>query len=450
MPTYANMQIPFLGGGPTIAEQILQGLHEGATEKLQQQQLDLEKQRVSNETMRGNILNQLTQAQLKHETLQNAYEEETDPTKKQQLLNDLTESTMALGMKKHIAKYVGFDLDGIEKGAEQDQAQPKPKAGEPQPPSMFEKELQKTKEKLGALAPGDEGQIDDAIRRTKESFLNTGKLDTSHITSAIGAINTRRAEMERAKLENTDFKTWHDRYVQEHGGKEPDTAALEHWHSLGAHVGAEAKLEVNNKEMYDTKTNSIVQMNSGEINDANKKESGRFIAYTPLVQNTLKAQSNVNDIRDGIAMMRKAINAPDFKLSAGARALMALANKLPGSALETVRSGLAAEHLSDSDQNYVIAHATLVDRSFSLKGLQSQGGGGSDSQREAIAAMVPGFATADRAMAEKYLKTLENNIRNVEKAYPKIGSSKTSALEEAGGGVTAEDLLKKYPPAAKP
>src|SRR6266576_5229566 len=152
MPTYANMQIPFLGGGPTIAEQILQGLHEGATEKLQQQQLGLEKQRVGNETMRGNILNQLTQAQIKHEALQNAFEEETDPIKKQSLLNELNESTMALGMKKHIAKYVGFDLDGIEKGAEHDQAQPKPKAGEPQPPSQFEKEIQKTKKKVGALA----------------------------------------------------------------------------------------------------------------------------------------------------------------------------------------------------------------------------------------------------------------------------------------------------------
>src|SRR6266550_352557 len=308
MPTYANLNIPFLGGGPTIAEQILQGLHEGATEHLQQQQLGLEKQRVSNETMRGNILNQLTQAQLKHETLQNAFEEETEPTKKQSLLNELTESTMQLGMKKHIAKYVGFDLDGIEKGAEQDQAQPKAKAGEPQPPSMFEKELQKTKAQLGALAPGDEGQIDDAIRRTKESFLNTGKLDTSHITSAIGAINTRRAEMERAKLENTDFKAWHDRFVEEHK-REPNSEEIKGWH-LGPTQLRIAGMENLRQDNYLDTTQpgggTITAMTSGEFATANKSEPGRFVKSTPTVANAVKATGLINDIRDGMKQMKDA------------------------------------------------------------------------------------------------------------------------------------------------
>src|SRR5947207_3265314 len=49
MPTYSNLSIPFLGGGPTIAEQILEGLHQGFTEKQQQQELGLSKQRTASD-----------------------------------------------------------------------------------------------------------------------------------------------------------------------------------------------------------------------------------------------------------------------------------------------------------------------------------------------------------------------------------------------------------------
>src|SRR5947207_4319311 len=101
MPTYANLNLPFLGGGPTIAEQILQGLHEGATEKLQQQQLDLEKQRVGNETQRSNVLNRLTEAQIQHEANVAAYEKETNPINKAQKLTDLHDSALKLGIAKH-------------------------------------------------------------------------------------------------------------------------------------------------------------------------------------------------------------------------------------------------------------------------------------------------------------------------------------------------------------
>lgn len=435
MPTYANMQIPFLGGGPTIAEQILQGLHEGATEKLQQQQLGLEKQRVGNETQRSNVLNRLTEAQIQHEANVTAYEKETNPINKAQKLNDLQDSALKLGIAKHQAKYFGLDADALTKAATPEGIEPQPVAAKagisatpPVGPTPFEQEMQKTEKILGTMTPDEQAIWDNAKSVAAKS------MSAAPVTAAIGKISENRQAIHKAELETTDFKAWKSSL-----GREPTTAELEHWHALGAHVGAEAKLEVNNKEMYDTKENRIVQMNSQEINDANKKESGRFIQYTGQVQDALKAQSNVNDIRDGIKMMRDAINDPKFKLTEKGRYLMSLANKAPEHALATVTSGMAAENLSEPEQNYVIAHATLVDRSFSLKGLQSQGGGGSDSQRAAIAAMVPGFATADKGMAEKYLKTLENNIRNVEKAYPKIGSSKTSALEEAGSGKPKKD-----------
>src|SRR6266513_514974 len=127
MPTYANLNLPFLGGGPTIAEQILQGLHEGAQEKLQQQQLGLEKQRVGNETSRNNVLNQFTQAQIAHESNVAAYEKETNPIKKSQLLNDLHDSALKLGIAKHQAKYFGLDADALTGAATPEGIEP-PKA----------------------------------------------------------------------------------------------------------------------------------------------------------------------------------------------------------------------------------------------------------------------------------------------------------------------------------
>src|SRR5947207_10187316 len=156
MPTYANLNIPFLGGGPTIAEQILQGLHEGATEKLQQQQLGLEKQRVGNETARNNVLNQLTQAQIAHEANVTSFEKETNPIKRSQLLNDLQDSALKLGIAKHQAKYFGIDADALTKADTPEGIEPKPEtattvksaaAG----PTPFEQEMQKTEKILGTM-----------------------------------------------------------------------------------------------------------------------------------------------------------------------------------------------------------------------------------------------------------------------------------------------------------
>src|SRR5258708_33303760 len=117
MPNNVNFQIPFLGGGPSIAEQILQGLHQGATEREEQQRTGLERQREQNESTRNDALNRLTQTQIEHESLANAYEKETDPIKKQQILTDLHDATLKLGLAKHQAAYFGIDADALINGA---------------------------------------------------------------------------------------------------------------------------------------------------------------------------------------------------------------------------------------------------------------------------------------------------------------------------------------------
>jgi len=118
-------------------------------------------------------------------------------------------------------------------------------------------------------------------------------------------------------------------------------------------------------------------------------------------------------------------------LSMEARALLSLASKHPETATQTVMSGLAATKLSEPEQDYLIAHATLAERAMAMRGLQGQGAG-SDAQREAIVAMLPGFATADKKMAEKQLKTLTNNVDNVDKTIPRVGKMGRESAGEAG------------------
>jgi hypothetical protein len=95
---------------------------------------------------------------------------------------------------------------------------------------------------------------------------------------------------------------------------------------------------------------------------------------------------------------------------------------------------LAAKNLSDAEQNYLIAHASLLERSMSLRGLQGQGAG-SDQQRQAIAAMVPNLVSANKSMIERQLKVLENNVSNVESAIPKIGKRSTASAGESAAPV---------------
>ncbi len=453
MPTYANMQIPFLGGGPTIAEQILQGLHEGATEKLQQQQLGLEKQRVGNETSRNNVLNQLTQAQIAHEANVTAFEKETNPIKRSQLLNHLHNSALKLGIAKHQAKYFGIDADGIIKAATPEGIEPQPETtgttvkSSAAGPTPFEQEMQKTEKILGTMTPDEQSIWENAKSVAAKS------MSAAPVSAAIGKISENRQAIHKAELELTPFKSWQAKFTKEHG-REPTAKEVEDFQTAGMQLRIAGMENLRQDNYLDTTQpggGAITAMTSGEFAAANKEEPGRFVKSTPTVANAVKATGLINDIRDGMKQMKDANAAlPDKGLSTEGRALLALAAKHPETATQTVMAGLAATKLSEAEQDYLIAHATLAERAMAMRGLQGQGAG-SESQRMAIVAMLPGFATADKKMAEKQLKTLTNNVDNVDRTIPRVGKmGRQSAGEAAGGGVTAEDLLKKYPPAAKP
>jgi hypothetical protein len=194
----------------------------------------------------------------------------------------------------------------------------------------------------------------------------------------------------------------------------------------------------------------ITAMTSGEFARANKQEPGRFVKSTPTVANAVKATGLINDIRDGMAQMDAAVKAmPDTFMSSEARALLATAAKHPEGALQTVMAGLAAKHLSEQDQDLLIARATLLERSMAMRGLQGQGAG-SESQRQAIADMIVGFTTADKKMALKQMAALRNNVDNLERTIPKVGKmNQKSAAEMAAppastGALSPEDEAAKF------
>jgi len=186
MPNYANFQIPFLGGGPAISEQILQGLHEGFAEKQAQQDLALKKQSVQNETTRSNVLNQLTQAQIAHEANVSAYEKETNPIKKSQLLNDLQESASRLALLKHQLGYFGLDADAITRSVTPEGITPPKATGTSTAtagPTPFERDMQKTEKLLGPLTPEEQ-----AIWENGKSVA-TRSMSAAPIQAAIGKIS---------------------------------------------------------------------------------------------------------------------------------------------------------------------------------------------------------------------------------------------------------------------
>jgi hypothetical protein len=284
---------------------------------------------------------------------------------------------------------------------------------------------------LGKLTSDHQALLDGA----KQEFvgnLKQGKFDPTPIQAAMKTIVTERASTARG-TDATPFKAWRDQFVKQMG-REPNAQEITAFTTAGQAMRITGFENLRQDNYLDTTTGTVGTMTAGEFAAANKANPNQFVKYNSQVSNALKGQSLINDINAGIAQMRAAINDPNFKFSSKGRALMEVAAKSPETAVSTVMSGLAAQNLSNAEQNFVIARATLLERSMALRGLQSQGAG-SDQQRRAIADMLVNFNTADKGMAEKQLRTLENNVNNVASAIPKIGK-RGSGAEPPPAGMT--------------
>lgn len=266
---------------------------------------------------------------------------------------------------------------------------------------------------LGKLNSDEQAQIDTA----KKEAQVTRKFDP--INAAVTKIAQERATTARQNLETTPFKAWRQEFINQNG-REPNAKEIQDFTTAGQGIRIAGMENLRQDNYLDTSSGEVSTMTAGEFAAANKANPGQFVKFSGQVSNAMKGQSLINDIRDGIKQMRAAVNDPKFKLSPSGRALMEVASNNPQTAVATVIAGSAAKKLSPEEQNYIIAHATLLERAMSLRGLQGQGAG-SDQQRQAIAAMLPNLATGDKNMAEKQLKTLENNVDNVASAIPKLG-----------------------------
>lgn len=302
----------------------------------------------------------------------------------------------------------------------------------------LDKSIAASTSSLGKLEPHEQAIMDAASQEAKIDR----KFDP--IAAAVKTIAQERATSLRTD-ENTPFKSWKSQFVSEKG-REPDAKEIQDFQTAGARIRLEGLGDLRQDNYVDTsvKGGQLTAMTSNEFAAANKEEPGKFVKASPVVLTAMKGRGFINDIRDGMKQMSSAIDDPGFKLTSGGRALMSLATRDPEHASTAVVSGLAAEKLSEPEQNYLIAYASLVERAYSLRSLQSQGAG-SDSQRAAIANLVPGLVVADKNMAHKLLKTLSNNVDNLDLTIPKVGKMNQSSAGGSGGSEVGPTRPKGVP-----
>lgn len=255
-------------------------------------------------------------------------------------------------------------------------------------PTAFDQIMASTRTSLGKLNGNEQAQLDAAEHSARLDGMQGRPDAQKHLESAINDISNNRRAFEVAKM-------------------------------YGSFRG-----DIYNKDYLNTDTGALEQLTANQFLKASKEAPGRYLEYSSTVANAMKAQSQVNDIQDGIANMRAVLKDPKFEFTPTGRTLMAAAAKDP-TVLTAAMSGAAAQQLSPAEKDYFQAMNTLVERGMSLRGLQGQGAG-SDAQREAIVRLLPSLTTADPAMATKALDLFQNNLDNLNKGIPKIGKqSKT-------------------------
>jgi len=209
MPNNYNFQVPFLGGGPQISEQILQGLTEGFNERLQNQQLGLKKQELSQQAAHQAILEKFTQTEIDAANQKLAFDKETDPARKQALYVGLLKTAFDNALTEKQLQTFGVNTDEIRANlphggegtptpagavALPGAVAPGAPAAMPLPggePTPFQKQIGVTRtllEKDSALTPGEEAIWGTAVNAA------TSTLNAKPITDAVKEIFDKRQQ----------------------------------------------------------------------------------------------------------------------------------------------------------------------------------------------------------------------------------------------------------------
>jgi len=140
MPNNYNFAVPFLGGGPQISEQILQGLTEGFNEHMQNEQLGLRRKELSQQAAHQQVLEKFTQTEIDAANQKLQFDKETDPVRKQALYVGLLKTAFDNALTEKQLQQFGVDTDAIKQNL------PHVGEGAPTPPGAVALP--------GAVAPG--------------------------------------------------------------------------------------------------------------------------------------------------------------------------------------------------------------------------------------------------------------------------------------------------------
>ncbi len=206
MPNNYNFQVPFLGGGPQISEQIMQGLAEGFNERMANEQLGLKKRELSQQAAHQAILDKFTQTEIDAANQKMAFDKETDPVRKQALYVGLLKTAFDNALTEKQLQQFGVDTDAIKANLPHGAgpvAAPAPAApvAAPGEPTPFQKQIGITRgllEKDSPLTPGEE-----AIWGTAVNAANS-TLNATPITAAVKEIFDKRQQLKEFAQKEKD------------------------------------------------------------------------------------------------------------------------------------------------------------------------------------------------------------------------------------------------------
>lgn len=236
------------------------------------------------------------------------------------------------------------------------------------------------------------------------------------------------AQQAAAQASKSEFDTWRQAYIQEHG-KNPSAKEVQDFKNSGAQIILDGRLNSSTKNYLNLDSNEMEALTPAEFA---AKPQGTYVVYDSAVQKANGAHGLLNGIRDTVSNLQTQLADPQFdaRLDKGTGALLSTALRASDeTTYKTAVGKIAMEQLNPAQQDYVNQLLQLHERAMSLRALQSAGAG-SDQSREAIFRTLPGLVDTKES-AQKKLNSLSQELTNVERSYPKIGRSNVSAGDSA-------------------
>lgn len=167
--------------------------------------------------------------------------------------------------------------------------------------------------------------------------------------------------------------------------------------------------------MIDTQNgNSPIEMNINDVNDANKKQPGRFIPLQGS-ERALKQRALIEDINGAIGQVRESLDnpkMPEFDTRTRAQIYAALNSLSPQSAISGLLQSKIGETLTPEQQDYLANMSGLIEQAMAMRQVLGAGQG-SEDLRKAIKATIPGATVISKQYAKKQLDVFQNTLNRL-------------------------------------